>query len=73
MSDQPATRRLIAFGGFRTGSNFLRALIELNYDATVATRLGGYKHLPVPKAVHVIVWQRSAGCGFLILTGPLAV
>ena len=41
-------RRLKAHGAFRTGSNYLKALLELNYDVQVVNGDGGFKHAPVP-------------------------
>ncbi len=36
------------FGAFRSGSNYTRALLELNYDVRVLSGSGGFKHAPVP-------------------------
>ena len=41
-------RRLKSHGPFRTGSNYLKALLELNYDVQVTNGDGGFKHAPVP-------------------------
>ena len=40
--------RLKHHGAFRTGSNYLRALLELNYDVELVNGMGGFKHAPVP-------------------------
>jgi hypothetical protein len=36
------------YGAFRSGTNFVKSVLELNYDAWVRTRAGGWKHGPVP-------------------------
>jgi hypothetical protein len=46
--DVTATRQLKLFGAFRSGSNYLRSLLELNYDVRVLSGIGGFKHAPVP-------------------------
>jgi hypothetical protein len=43
-----ATRQLKLFGAFRSGSNYLRSLLELNYDVRVLSGIDGFKHVPVP-------------------------
>ena len=43
-----ATKQLKLFGAFRSGSNYLRSLLELNYDVRVLSGIGGFKHAPVP-------------------------
>ena len=43
-----ATRQLKLFGAFRSGSNYLRSLLELNYDVRVLSGIDGFKHAPVP-------------------------
>ncbi len=40
--------KLKLFGAFRSGSNYARALLELNYDVRVLSGNGGFKHAPVP-------------------------
>lgn len=40
--------QLKLFGAFRSGSNYTRALLELNYDVRVFSGNGGFKHAPVP-------------------------
>jgi hypothetical protein len=35
-------------GAFRSGTNYVRALLELNYNVTVVANSGGWKHAPVP-------------------------
>jgi hypothetical protein len=42
------TRQLKLFGTFRSGSNYLKSLLELNYDVKVLSGNGGFKHAPVP-------------------------
>ena len=47
------------FGAFRSGTNFTKALLEINYDAWVRTRNGGFKHAPVPAVfVGSAEWMR---------------
>lgn len=41
-------QRLKLHGAFRTGSNYIKALLELNYDVTVVNGYGGFKHAPIP-------------------------
>jgi hypothetical protein len=43
--------RLKSHGAFRTGSNYLKALLELNYDVDVVNSGVGFKHMPVPAIV----------------------
>lgn len=35
-------------GAFRSGTNYVKALLELNYDVYVVAMRGGWKHAPVP-------------------------
>lgn len=42
------TKQLKVFGAFRTGSNLIRSLLELNYDVVVHNNNYAYKHIPVP-------------------------
>jgi hypothetical protein len=39
--------RLALFGAFRSGTNVVKALVELNYHAEVNAVAGGWKHVPV--------------------------
>lgn len=41
-------RELKIFGAFRTGTNLVRSLLELNFKVRVHNNNYGYKHLPVP-------------------------
>ena len=41
-------RRLKLHGAFRSGTNYVRALLELNYDVRLVANNGGWKHAPVP-------------------------
>jgi hypothetical protein len=41
-------RRLKSHGAFRSGSNYLKALLELNYEVEVVNGHGGFKHAPIP-------------------------
>jgi hypothetical protein len=43
-----APKQLKLFGAFRSGSNYLRSLLELNYDVRVLSGIDGFKHAPVP-------------------------
>lgn len=41
-------KELKIFGTFRTGSNLVRSLLELNYNVLVHNNNYAYKHIPVP-------------------------
>lgn len=43
-----AKKELKIFGAFRTGSNLVRSLLELNFDVLVHNNNFAYKHIPVP-------------------------
>ncbi|MGI8821814.1 MAG: hypothetical protein ACR2JP_00675 [Acidimicrobiia bacterium] len=45
--DGPAPRVKL-FGAFRSGTNYVKALLELNYRVKVVGNEGGFKHAPVP-------------------------
>jgi hypothetical protein len=47
-NDWTVTRRLKVFGVFRSGTNLITALLELNYLVEVVINEGGFKHAPVP-------------------------
>lgn len=34
-------------GAFRSGSNYVKALLELNYEVSVVNGHGGFKHTPI--------------------------
>ena len=46
------TPRLKLFGTFRSGSNYVKALMELNYDVELLVGEGGFKHAPYPAIFH---------------------
>lgn len=39
---------LKVYGAFRSGTNYVKTLMELNYDARVLNGSGGFKHAPIP-------------------------
>ena len=41
-------KELKIFGAFRTGSNLVRGLLELNFDVLVHNNNYAYKHIPIP-------------------------
>jgi hypothetical protein len=45
VADRPV---LGLFGAFRSGTNYAKALLELNYEVVVSARRAGWKHAPVP-------------------------
>lgn len=36
------------YGAFRSGTNYVKTLLEVNYDTWIRSRGGGFKHAPVP-------------------------
>lgn len=47
-TSDPRFPRLKLFGAFRSGTNYVKTLLEVNYRVRVATNDGGFKHFPVP-------------------------
>lgn len=41
-------QRIKLHGAFRSGTNYLKALLELNHDVELVGSNGGWKHAPVP-------------------------
>lgn len=51
------------YGAFRSGTNYVKAILELNYDIWVRPWGGGFKHAPVPALFDSSGWvpRRSIG------------
>jgi len=58
------------FGAFRSGTNYVRAIMELNYDVSVSNNLGGWKHVPVPALSRQGRWNTGADLILLVAKEP---
>lgn len=70
-SDKQAGR-IKVFGTFRSGTNFLRALIEWNFNGEVIfSEIGGWKHSPITDAARSQMIDHQLGC-VCIVKHPLS-
>lgn len=51
------------YGAFRSGTNYVKALLELNYSMWVRIRNGGFKHAPVPAVFDQTGWVARESIG----------
>lgn len=51
------------YGAFRSGTNYVKALLELNYALWVRTRNGGFKHAPIPALFDQDGWVARESIG----------
>lgn len=71
---EPAERlpRLKLFGAFRSGTNYVKTLLEVNYRVRVATNDGGFKHFPVPARFRGAAFQPFPMPILLVAKDPYA-
>lgn len=58
------------YGAFRSGTNYVKALLELNCDVWVRTRNAGFKHGPVPALFDEQRWVPRPSVG--VVKDPFA-
>jgi hypothetical protein len=51
------------YGVFRSGTNYVKALLDLNYTMWVRTRNGGFKHAPIPALFDQSGWVARESIG----------
>lgn len=67
-----AAPKIAVLGGFRTGTNFLRAVLELNFDCQIIFHANGWKHGFVPVLSGHSVFKIKPVPGVFMTKSPLS-